>query len=36
VHFTLWTSTPTTDGDRYDVLHLSTPALEVIETGRHW
>jgi hypothetical protein len=36
VHFTLWTSAPMSDGDRYEVLHLSTPALEAIRTGRQW
>jgi hypothetical protein len=36
VHFTLWASAPATDGDHYQVLHLSTPALEAIGTGRHW
>jgi hypothetical protein len=36
VHFTLWASAPATDGVRYEVLHLSAPALAAIETGRHW
>jgi hypothetical protein len=38
VHFTLWTRDPPpeTPGVRYEVLHLSTPGLDAIGTGRHW
>jgi hypothetical protein len=38
VHFTLWTREPApeTPGVRYEVLHLSTPGLDAIGTGRHW
>jgi hypothetical protein len=36
VRFTLWAGTPAGDGDRYEVLHLSTPELTALETGRHW
>jgi hypothetical protein len=38
VHFTLWARDPApgTPGVRYEVLHLSTPGLDAIGTGRHW
>lgn len=37
VRFTLWRRTaPEPAGTRYAVLHLSTPQLDDIETGRHW
>ncbi|MGW5365643.1 DUF4865 family protein [Actinopolymorpha pittospori] len=36
-HFTLWEQTPTEEfGDRYQVLHLSTPQLLDLRVGRHW
>lgn len=42
VHFTLWedapagTASPAGDEERYQVLHLSAPELDAIETGRQW
>ena len=36
IRFTLWDLGAEADGDRYEVLHLSTPALAGIGTGRHW
>ena len=37
VHFTLWHDTaPAGAGTRFEVLHLSTPHLAELETGRHW
>jgi hypothetical protein len=38
VHFTLWEESPGDDsyGVRYEVLHLSTPHLGDLKTGRYW
>ncbi len=45
VVFTLWTEQPVVEdgdgdgaglGERYEVLHLSTPELEKLPRGRHW
>jgi hypothetical protein len=38
VHFTLWerAAPEQAAGARYEVLHVSTPALDTVETGRHW
>ncbi|NEA57223.1 DUF4865 family protein [Streptomyces sp. SID13666] len=37
LHFTLWEHTaPAAAGDRYEVLHLSAPERNTIETGRQW
>lgn len=37
LHFTLWEHTaPDTAGDRYQVLHLSAPELNTIQTGQQW
>lgn len=37
LHFTLWEHTaPAEAGDRYQVLHLSAPEQDTLETGRHW
>ncbi|MDN3360090.1 DUF4865 family protein [Actinomadura sp. DC4] len=36
VRFTLWAEKTETAGDHYQVLHLSSPALKQIPTGRHW
>jgi hypothetical protein len=34
--FTLWTEATRAPGTHYEVLHLSTPELRSLETGRHW
>ncbi|MEU8875414.1 DUF4865 family protein [Streptomyces javensis] len=38
IHFTLWeeSAPPSEPGDRYQVLHLSTPELDALPTGRQW
>lgn len=37
VHFTLWHRiAPEATGQRYEVLHLSTPHLAELPVGRHW
>ncbi len=37
VHFTLWDHpAPVAAGDRYEVLHMSSPELSDLKTGRHW
>jgi len=37
VHFTLWAqSAPEWPGERYEVLHTSSPYLADLLTGRHW
>ncbi|MFI2240882.1 DUF4865 family protein [Streptomyces chrestomyceticus] len=37
VHFTLWEGTaPASDGERFEVLHLSAPGAGQLPTGAHW
>ncbi|ATL81007.1 DUF4865 family protein [Streptomyces malaysiensis subsp. malaysiensis] len=38
IHFTLWegSAPPSEPGDRYQVLHLSTPDLDGLPRGRQW
>ncbi|WHX22611.1 DUF4865 family protein [Streptomyces malaysiensis subsp. malaysiensis] len=38
IHFTLWegSAPPSEPGDRYQVLHLSTPELDELPRGRQW
>ncbi|MCM3810459.1 DUF4865 family protein [Streptomyces sp. DR7-3] len=38
IHFTLWegSAPPSEPGDRYQVLHLSTPDLDELPRGRQW
>ncbi len=37
IHVTLWDHpAPDSDGDRYEILHLSAPELDSLPTGRHW
>ncbi|MEV6132851.1 DUF4865 family protein [Streptomyces violaceusniger] len=38
IHFTLWedSAPPSEPGDRYQVLHLSTPDLDALPRGRQW
>jgi hypothetical protein len=37
VHFSLWEhDTPKTDGDVFEVLHLSAPGRDRLPRGRRW